>query len=198
MSCKARLALKNECVGRLLPQCRLPAAGAVEQDFVLCTITKSFGAGKDMRRNRRSTKKSMVHSAGCRQSALGALLQNDEFSRAGAQTSTNYFKQAAARSSIAQPTGAGMQEARTPLRHFGDTRDKDIPENLLQARISVGISSRKSPAQDRHKIAEFCFVSGNVSSCIGPDCLAALQLAEPASVTRRTYMLAARCANAHA
>ena len=126
MSCKARLALKNECVGRLLPQCRLPAAGAVEQDFVLYTITKSFGAGKAMRRNRRSTKKSMVHSAGCRQSALGALLQNDEFSRAGAQTSTNYFKQAAARSSIAQPTDAGVHEARTHARQLGDKSDTDI------------------------------------------------------------------------
>ena len=126
----------------------------------------------------------------------GVLSENEEFSRACARTFTNHFKQAAARSSIAQPIGAGVQDARTPLRLFPDKSDNDIPENPLQARISVGISNRRSPARERHKISELCFISGNVSSWS----LAAFQLAEPASVTRRTFdlMLAARCANTQA
>jgi len=112
------------------------------------------------------------------------------------QTFTTHVKQAAARSSIAQPTGAGVQEARTPLRQLGDKSDNDIPENPLQARISVGISNRRFPARDRHKISEFCFISGNVSSWS----MAAFQLAKPASVTISTFdlMLAAQCANTHA
>ena len=67
---------------------------------------------------------------------------------------------------------------------------------LYRQRISVGISNRRFPARDRHKISEFCFISGNVSSWS----LAVFELAEPASVTRSTFdlMLAARCANTHA
>ena len=196
MSCKARQAMNNECVARLLAQCPPSWAGAVEQKPMCYNITKSLGTGKVVRGKLRSTKKSMVHSACSWWWTPWVLIENEEFSRACAQTFTNHFKQAAARSSTAQPTGAGVQEARTPLRQLGDKSDNDIPENPLQARISVGISNRRSPARDRHKISEFCFISGNVSSWS----LAAFQLAEPASVTRRTFdlMLAARCANTHA
>ena len=111
-------------------------------------------------------------------------------------TTSPNVRQAAARSSIPQPTGAGVQETRTPLRQLGDKSDNDIPENPLQARISVGISNRRFPARDRHKISEFCFISGNVSSWS----MAAFQLAKPASVTISTFdlMLAAQCASTHA
>ena len=129
--------------------------------------------------------------------AMGALIENEEFSRAGANKHSQLM------SSKLQPEAAlrnlqvaGVQETRTPLRQLGDKSDNDIPENPLQARISVGISNRRFPARDRHKISEFCFISGNVSSWS----MAAFQLAKPASVTISTFdlMLAAQCASTHA
>ena len=57
-----------------------------------------------------------------------------------------HFKQAAARSSTAQPTGAGVQEARTPLRQLGDKSDNDIPENPLQAKDIGGHQQSKIPS----------------------------------------------------
>jgi len=63
----------------------------------------------------------------------GSSLKTKSFPEPARKTFTNHFKQAAARSSIARPTGAGVQEARTPLRQLGDKSDNDIPKNPLQA-----------------------------------------------------------------
>ena len=139
-------ALNNECVGRLLPQCPLSWAGAVEQESMCYNMTKCFGTGKVMRRKLRSTKKWMVHSACSWRRAPWELIENEEFCRAGAQTFTNHVRQAAARSSIAQPTGAGVQEARRPLRQLGDKSDNDIPENPLQAKDLGGHQQSKIPS----------------------------------------------------
>ena len=55
---------------------------------------------------------------------------------------------------------------RRPGRLWGNlaTRATMIFRKILYRQISVGISNRRSPARDRHKISEFCFISGNVSS----------------------------------
>ena len=130
------------------PQCPPSWVGAEEQESMCYNITKSFGAGKVMRRKLRSTKKWMVHSAcSWRQAPWELSLKTKSFPEpARKQTFTTHVKQAAARSSIAQPTGAGVQEARTPLRQLGDKSDNDIPENPLQAKDIGGHQQSKIPS----------------------------------------------------